>query len=99
MELPEVVKDVYQKQQTRIEPELCLSHSYARFVFTAACLVFTSACLVCTAACLVFTAACLVCTAACLVISFCRTERYVLLCGRLSEIQRFLGSGNSHYVY
>ena len=71
MELPEVVKDVYQKQQTRIEPELCLSHSYARFVFTAACLV----------------------------ISFCRTERYVLLCGRLSEIQRFLGSGNSHYVY
>jgi len=61
MELSEVVKDAYQKQQTRVEPELCRSHSHARFVFTAACLI----------------------------ISVCRTERYVLLCGRLSEIQRF----------
>jgi len=58
MELSEVVKDAYEKQQT---PELCHSHSHARFVFSAACLV----------------------------ISFCRTESYVLLCGRLSEILRF----------
>jgi hypothetical protein len=28
-------------------------------------------------------------TAACVVLSFCRTESYVLLCGRLSEILRF----------
>jgi hypothetical protein len=61
MELSEVVKDAYQKQQTRIEPELCRCRSHARFVRTATCLV----------------------------ISFCRTESYVLLRGRLSEIQRF----------
>jgi hypothetical protein len=36
MELSEVVKDAYEKQQT---PELCHSHSHATFVFTAACLV------------------------------------------------------------
>jgi hypothetical protein len=61
VELSEVVKDAYQKQQTRIEPGIFRSHSHARFVFTAACLV----------------------------ISFCRPESYLLLCSRLSEIQRF----------
>jgi hypothetical protein len=71
MELFVVVKDTYQKQQTRIEPEFCRSRSQARFVFTTACLA----------------------------IPFCRTESYVLLCGRLSEIQRFYSLDNSNYVY